>query len=239
MSARGMVMNLRSRRALGAVASLGAGVVANAFLRSSSAGASSRLTLARTTSTPGNQGVLLGLGAGVLVLGGIGFVVFTYTRRKRRPNQCAEQREALELAERAVRYWEAARAPPGKHRKGTDARRWCATDASAQANFLTKAVDGLNSAMRQRDQCQLDLIRCMATGPAGPVMGCQSTAQPTSRRLTVRRATLRPTRPERATRDPSPRARAALHRPRPRRSRMTRRSGLRVASALGRASRCR
>jgi hypothetical protein len=172
-----MVMNLRSRRALGAVATLGAGVVANA-LGSSGAGASSRLTLVTTTSTPGNQGVLLGLGAGVLVLGGIGFVVFTYTRRKRRPNQCAEQREALELAERALRYWEAARAHLESTKKERTLVDGVVTDESAQANLLAKAVDGLNSAMRQRDQCQLDLIRCMAADPAGPVIVMPSTAQP-------------------------------------------------------------
>jgi hypothetical protein len=126
------------------------------------------MTIATTSSTSG--AVLIALGGGVLVLGGIGFVVFTWSRRKRRPEQCAEQREALELAERAVRYWEAARA----HLEAVAKERTQAEDVThgpAHATLVANALEGLHSAMKQRDQCQLDLIHCMASGvPAVPVI---------------------------------------------------------------------
>jgi hypothetical protein len=129
----------------------------------SSAGASSRLAV--TTTSPGSGGVLLLLGGAVLVLGGIGFFVFTWTRRKNRPNQCAAQREALEQAERAVRYWEGARS----HLEAVERERTlidAPSDEPAHATLVAKAVEGLNNAMKQRDQCQMDLIRCMASGVA-------------------------------------------------------------------------
>ena len=165
MSAR---MNSRirhTRRGLSTGVAFGVAFTLDA-LQSSSAGASSRQTLATTTTSPGSEGVLLALGAGVLVLCGIGFVVFTWTRRKRRPSQCAEQRGALELAERAVRYWEGARV----HLEAVEKERMlvdgASSDEQAHASLVTKAVDGLHAAMKQRDQCQMDLIRCMASGVA-------------------------------------------------------------------------
>jgi hypothetical protein len=112
--------------------------------------------------------VLLILGGVVLFLGIIGFFVFTRSRRKRRPGECAAQREALELAERAVKYWEGARA----HLEAVERERTLVdspNEEPAHASLVAKAVEGLNSAMRQRDQCQMDLIRCMASGPAGPI----------------------------------------------------------------------
>jgi len=137
-------------------------------LQSASAGASNRGTFAATT-TPGSAGVLLALGASILVLGGIGLVGFTWTRRKRRPSQCAEQREALELAERAVRYWEGARA----HLEAVEKDRMLGDDGAnedpAHTSLVAKAIDGLKTAINQRDQCQMDLIRCMAAGPAAAV----------------------------------------------------------------------
>jgi hypothetical protein len=136
-------------------------------LTPASAGASSGHVLATATTPPAGEGVLLALGVGVLVLGGIGFFVFTWTRRKRRPNECDEQREALELAERSVRYWEAARA----HLEAAGAGHLAdgtSVGEQAHATSVAKAVDGLNSAIKQRDQCQMELIRCMASG-AGPV----------------------------------------------------------------------
>jgi len=138
------------------------------FLFASSAGASSR-ELVATTSTS-SAGVLLVLGGTVLVLGIIGFVVFTYTRRKRTPGQCAAQRDALELAEKSVQYWEAARAHLAVVERQQMNER-TTSDAAAHAALVAKAVDGLRTAMQQRDECQLALIQCMASGvPAVPVI---------------------------------------------------------------------
>jgi hypothetical protein len=136
--------------------------IAATVVPSSSAGAAGRQPLVATTST-GSQAVLLVLGIGVLALGGIGFFIFVWSRRKRRPGQCAEQREALELAERSVRYWEAARA----HLEAVERERTMVdgpADEPAHASLVAKAVEGLQNAMQQRDQCQMDLIHCMATG---------------------------------------------------------------------------
>src|SRR5580658_2204871 len=141
------------------VASLGLSTAA-VTLASSSAGASSRLTIIATTSS--NDGaVLIALGGAVLVLGGIGFVTFTWSRRKRRPVQCAEQREALELAERAVQYWQAARAHlEVAERTHADAP----SEGPSHESLVAKADAGLKSAMQERDQRQLELIHCMASG---------------------------------------------------------------------------
>jgi hypothetical protein len=148
-------------------------------LSASSAGASSRAMVA-TTSTS-SAGVLIALGGAVLVLGIIGFVVFTYTRRKRAPGQCAAERDALEVAEKSVQYWEAARAHlevVERQRTATD--DGTPTDASTHATLVAKAVDGLKTAMQQRDECQMALIRCMSSGvPAVPVIpGAEAPTQP-------------------------------------------------------------
>jgi len=134
----------------------------------SPAGASGRRA-AGTFTTSSNSGAgLVALGGGVLLLGGVGFVIFTWIRRKRKPNQCAEQREALELAERAVRYWAAARA----HLESVERQRsvdGTVRDEPAHASLVANAAEGLDSATKQRDECQMDLIRCMASGGALPV----------------------------------------------------------------------
>jgi hypothetical protein len=133
----------------------------------SAAGAATSPVLATTN---GSGAVLVALGGGFLALGIVGFVLFTWSRRKRRPNQCAEQREALELAEKAVRYWEAARAhlEAGARQSPLNG---AAVDATAHATALAKANEGLRSAVQQRDERQMDLIRCMASGvPAVPVI---------------------------------------------------------------------
>jgi hypothetical protein len=106
----------------------------------------------------------------VLVLGIIGFVVFTYTRRKRTPGQCAAQRDALELAEKSVQYWEAARAHLAVVERQQTSEHTTG-DAAAHASLVAKALDGLRTAMQQRDECQMALIQCMASGvPAVPVI---------------------------------------------------------------------
>jgi hypothetical protein len=171
MGASRSIVGRRVRRARGVVTSFGVATVIGA-LASATAGASSRQAISFATTSSTDGAVLLALGGGVLVLGGIGFVVFTWTRRKRRPVQCAEQREALELAERAVQYWQAARA----HLEAVEKER-TQVDASGGAShesLVAKADEGLNHAMQQRDQCQLDLIHCMASGvPAVPVIPSQ------------------------------------------------------------------
>jgi hypothetical protein len=137
-------------------------------LVSSSAGASSRQAIAFATTSSNDGAVLIALGGAVLVLGGIGFVTFTWSRRKRRPVQCAEQREALELAERAVQYWQAARAHlEVAERTHADAP----SEGPSHESLVAKADAGLKSAMQERDQRQLELIHCMASGaPAMPVV---------------------------------------------------------------------
>lgn len=168
MSVSGKIGIRHHRRALSTVAACGVGFTLDT-LQSSTAGASSRQTVATVTTSLGNEGVLLALGASVVVLGGIGFFVFTWTRRKNRPGQCTEQREALEVAERDVRYWEAARA----HLEAVENERKLVdgptSEEEAHASSVAKAVEGLNTALKQRDQCQMELIRCIASDPAVPV----------------------------------------------------------------------
>ena len=157
------------RRALSTMTVVGAAMGLGTAL-TSPAGASSRQAVGTTTSSSSGA-ALIALGGGVLLLGGIGIVIFTWTRRKRQPSQCAQEREALELAERAVRYWEAART----HLESVERQRTvvdrAARDEPAHASLVAKAVDGLNTAAKQRDERQMDLIRCMASGvPAMPVI---------------------------------------------------------------------
>jgi hypothetical protein len=134
-------------------------------LVSSSAGASTSMpTLATASNADGI--VLIALGGGVLLLGVIGFVIFSWSRKKRRPSQCADQREALAQAEKAVEYWEAARAHLEAVERVRSTPELASGDAS-HASLVAKAVDGLSAAMKQRDQCQMDLIHCMASGVPG------------------------------------------------------------------------
>lgn len=130
-------------------------------------------------TTSSNTGiVLIALVGGLFVLIGIGAVAFTLARRKRRPMPCAEQREALALAEKAVQYWEAVRA----HVVAVETERLAADGAgndSTHAGQLARAVEGVTSAMKQRDQCELDLIHCMAAGaPSISTTSTPSNLQP-------------------------------------------------------------
>ena len=129
----------------------------------SAASASGRPSFTATTSTSTGV-VMLALVGGLLVLVGIGAVAFTLARRKKRPVPCAEQRDALALAEKAVQYWEAVRAHvvavEAERLRGDDAQ----SDDEAHATQMAKAVDGLSAAKKQRDQCEMDLIHCMAAG---------------------------------------------------------------------------
>jgi len=107
---------------------------------------------------------MLALVGGLLVLVGIGAVAFTLARRKKRPVPCAEQRDALALAEKAVQYWEAVRA----HVVAVEAERLSGDDARSEdenhSTQMAKAVDGLSAAKKERDKCEMDLIHCMASG---------------------------------------------------------------------------
>jgi hypothetical protein len=139
------------------VATGGLGAIA-----ATAAGASQQQPLLATTSNTDGV-VLIALGGGVLLLGVIGFVIFSWSRRRRRPSQCAEQREALAQAEQAVQYWQAARA----HLEAVERNQSTTpnmTEDSSHASLLAKATDGLSAAIKQRDQCQMELIHCMATG---------------------------------------------------------------------------
>jgi len=127
------------------------------------------------TTTNTNGGLLIGLGVGVLVLGGVGFVVLSYSRKKRRPAQCADQRDALAAAERALHYWEGAlahiqavdrdrlSARANDAREGSDSDDPVAGDADHES-LRAKSQGGYAAAVKYRDQCQLDLINCMASG---------------------------------------------------------------------------
>lgn len=132
---------------------------------------------ATTTSTrPVGGGLLVGLGAGVLVVGGLGFLLLAWARRKQRPSECAEQRTALAMAENALKYWDDALlhlrdvdparavldatgnvAAPHHHRPNE-------MNATESATSLMKAQVGRDAAAKYRDQCQMDLIRCTASG---------------------------------------------------------------------------
>jgi hypothetical protein len=161
MGASSLVTSSRVRRTLVSAGAIGA---VSAFV-STTAGASSSAHLLATTSNADGI-VLIALGGGVLLLAVIGFVIFSWSRKKRRPSQCADQREALAQAEKAVEYWEAARA----HLEAvgrTQSTQDVASDDSTHATLVAKAVDGLSGAMKQRDQCQMDLIHCMASGVPG------------------------------------------------------------------------
>jgi hypothetical protein len=173
MDASRRIIGHRVQIALGALAVTGAVSASTA----AAAAASTRATLLATTSNASGV-VLIALGGGVLLLGVVGFVVFTWSRRRRRPGQCAEQREALAQAEKAVQYWEAARAhleAAARTRSTTPG----ATGDASHASLVANAVEGLRTAMQQRDQCQMDLIHCMASGVPGlPVTPAPVEPQP-------------------------------------------------------------
>jgi hypothetical protein len=131
-----------------------------------------KVVVASKTANATNGGaLLLAMGAGVLVLGGGGFTILTWSRRKRAPQQCAHEREALEAAEQALRYWEGALAhlqiaARSQHGSATDNAGVEGDARESQASLLEKATSGHAQALQVRDERQLDLIRCMASGVA-------------------------------------------------------------------------
>jgi hypothetical protein len=129
-----------------------------------------RVVVASKTANATNGGaLLLAMGAGVLVLGGGGFTLLTWSRRKRAPQQCAPEREALEMAEHAVRYWEGALGHLQLSAKSqvvtpSDNEVVDGAPRETQASLLEKAMRGHAQALQARDERQLELIKCMASG---------------------------------------------------------------------------
>jgi hypothetical protein len=151
---------------------------AYSVLNAHAAFAANKVASSATTRT--NGGLLIGVGAGVLILGVVGFVAITYSRKKRRPTQCADQQDALAAAERALHYWEGALA----HIQAVDRDRFSAraNDIGAGAEsdaprspdvdhetLRVKSQSGYEAAVKYRDQCQVDLINCMASGGGNTV----------------------------------------------------------------------
>jgi hypothetical protein len=129
-----------------------------------------RVVVASKTANATNGGaLLLAMGAGILILGGGGFTILTWSRRKRAPQQCAPEREALEMAEQAVRYWEGAlthlqHAAKTQGIASSDSPSAEGAPPESQASLLEKAKSGHAQALQVRDERQLELIRCMAMG---------------------------------------------------------------------------
>lgn len=123
----------------------------------------------KTANATSGAGLLLAMGAGVLILGVGGFTILTWSRRKRAPQQCALEREALAVAEQAVRHWEGAlahlqNAAHGQDVAAIDNGGAEGTSRESQASLLEKALSGHASALQIRDARQLDLIQCMTSG---------------------------------------------------------------------------
>src|ERR1700691_1474042 len=100
------IVTSRLHRTLALVTAVG-GIVA---LTSTTADASTSAPVLGAATSNADGIVLIALGGGVILLAVIGFVIFSWSRKKRRPGQCADQREALAQAEKAVEDWQAARA---------------------------------------------------------------------------------------------------------------------------------
>jgi hypothetical protein len=160
---------VRRRRVLSVT--LGSATVYS-LLNAHAAFAANKVASSATTTTKG--GLLIGLGAVVLILGIAGFVVIKYSRKQRRPAPCADQRDALAAAERAIQYWEGALA----HMQAVDRDRFrdrangigdgAESDDPTSPDVVhessrTKSQSGYAAAVKYRDQCQLDLINCMAS----------------------------------------------------------------------------
>lgn len=134
-----------------------------------------------------NAGPIVLLGAVIVVIAVLAFAFVTSQRRKKRPTECAEQRAALESAESALHYWEAAVAhlrevdlasanpasvEPAAGASGASAvfKYGHTADMTGEqfAELLKRAVDGRDEAERQRDQCQVDLVNCVGQPATGP-----------------------------------------------------------------------
>ena len=153
-------------------------------------------TLLASSSVSSGPIIVLGLAVVLAVV--IGFAFAVTSRRKKQPTQCAEQRSALEAAERALTYWEAAVAHlqsvephagvPGADDPGATPepyRYGRSADMSDEefATLVKNAVDGRDAAAKHRDQCQIDLIVCMGQSPTTATLatpGMSAYERPTS-----------------------------------------------------------
>jgi Tfp pilus assembly protein PilX len=146
------------RRAISAVAlvllALGASVLTPTFAAASSPGASGQLSATSNSSA----GPLLVLGGVVIFFAVMAFAFLATSRRKKRPSECAEQRAALESAERSLQYWEKALT----HLQCADpsAAGAPSTDGG-DGEALRGALEGRAAAASMRDQCQVDLVNCL------------------------------------------------------------------------------
>jgi hypothetical protein len=145
-------------------------------------GAGRGVVASTTGNATGGGALLLAMGAGVLILGGGGFTILTWSRRKRKPQQCAAEREALSMAEQALRYWEGAlmhlqSAPRSHDNAAIDNATSEGATPESQASLLEKATAGHASALKTRDERQLDLIRCMASGTGGMTATSSATSR--------------------------------------------------------------
>jgi hypothetical protein len=76
------------------------------------------------------------------------------------------------MAEQALRHWEGAlvhlqNAARNQGGAASDSVGAEGATGESQASLLEKATNGHASALKARDERQLDLIRCMASGTAG------------------------------------------------------------------------
>lgn len=129
-----------------------------------------------------NAGPIILFGVALVVVAVLAFAFVTSQRRKKRPTECAEERAALESAQSALHYWDAAVAhlrevdlasgDPADGADGTAAvfKYGHTADMTGEqfAELLQRAVDGRDEAERQRDQCQVDLVNCVGQRATGP-----------------------------------------------------------------------
>ena len=149
-------------------------------------------TSATNSTSPVGVGLLIGFGAGVLVVAGLGFFLFSWARRKRRPFERAEQVAVLAASESALKYWDTAIDHLGevdenskfelrnRHQVDVDPARtvlhatgnemasrhetWIDTNDAEFEKMILRAHEGRDAAVKYRDRCQMELIRCMASG---------------------------------------------------------------------------
>jgi hypothetical protein len=108
------------------------------------------------TSGPSGAGLLIGSGVAILLVGAGGFGAVVVARRRRSPAKCAAALDSLKTAETALRHWETA--IQSVQRDATSSP----DDANVAENLL-KVREGHESAVRFRDQCQLNVIECMTS----------------------------------------------------------------------------
>ncbi len=118
-------------------------------------GSGDPLTTPVVVGTSG-AGLLIGSGIAILLVGAGGIGAVASARRRRSPAKCAVALDSLKTAETTLRYWERA----------IQAVQRDATSSPGDAHLaeqLLKVREGHESALRFRDQCQLDVMECMTS----------------------------------------------------------------------------